>query len=56
MKTDEKWVYENGKLTEKVTTKTDDEGHQEIIRQDAYTDCLGSRHATDVTSRTKETN
>ena len=51
----EKWVYTNGKLTEKVTTKTTSDGSKEIVRQKAYTDILGGRRATKVTSRTRIT-
>jgi hypothetical protein len=49
----EKWVYRNGKLTGKVTTKTDSKGNKEVIHQKAYTDILGGRQATSITSRTK---
>jgi hypothetical protein len=55
MAKDEKWVYRNGKLTEKVTTETDSKGNREVTRQKAYTDCFGGRNATSITSRTKIT-
>lgn len=53
MAKDEKWVSRNGKLTEKVTTRTDSKGNREVTRQNAYRDCFGGRNATSVTSRTK---
>ena len=51
----ERWVYENGKLTGKVTTKTHSDGSKEIVKQKAYTGFLGGRHATDTTSKTRIT-
>lgn len=51
----EKWVSVNGRLTEKVTTRTSSNGDREITRQKAYRDCFGGRNATSVTSRTKIT-
>ena len=56
MSKDEKWVYDDGKLVEKVTTKTDSDGNEEEIHQKAYTGPFDERHATEVTSRTKTTN
>lgn len=53
MSRNEKWVYRNGKLTGKVTTKTYSNGSKEIVRQKAYSDFLGGRNATKVTSRTR---
>lgn len=55
METEEKWVYRDGSLEEKVTTKTDSEGNVEEIHQKAYTDIFDERHATDVTSRIRYT-
>ena len=51
----EKWVYRDGKLTEKVTVKKKSDGSKEIVRQKAYTDILGGRRATKVTSRIRVT-
>ena len=55
MPKNEKWVYRDGKLKEKVTTRTDSKGNRESVRQKAYSGPLGGRHATSVTSRTKYT-
>lgn len=55
MAKDEKWVYRDGKLREKVTTRTDSRGNREITRQKAYTDWCGGRNATSIISRTKIT-
>lgn len=56
MEKEEKWVYRDGKLEEKVTTKTDSDGNEEEIHQKAYTGTFGNRYATSITSRTKTTN
>lgn len=55
MSNKEKFVYTNGKLTGKITTKTCSNGSKEIIRQKAHSDFLGGRHATDITSKTRIT-
>lgn len=55
METEEKWVYRDGSLEEKVTTKIDSEGNVEEIHQKAYSGPLGDRHATEVTSRIRYT-
>ncbi|MCR4321450.1 MAG: hypothetical protein NUV74_14075 [Candidatus Brocadiaceae bacterium] len=52
MKKDERWVYTDGKLVGKTTTKSYDNGDKEIVRQKAHQDFWGN-HATEVTSRTK---
>jgi hypothetical protein len=54
MSRDEKWKYVNGKLKEKVTTKTDSRGNREVVRQKASSDLFG-RSAGSVISRTKYT-
>ena len=55
MSSKEKFVYTNGKLTGKITTKTCSNGSKEIIRQKAHSDFLGGRHATSITSKTRIT-
>lgn len=51
----ERWIYRDGKLTEKVTTKTKSDDSKEIVRQKAHTDILGGRRPTKVTSRIRIT-
>lgn len=51
----ERWIYQDGKLTGKVTTKSQSDGSREIVRQKAHTGVFGGRCATKVTSRTRIT-
>ena len=55
MGNNERWVYQNGKLTGKITTKSSGDGTREIVRQKAHTGVFGGRCATKVTSRTRIT-
>lgn len=55
MSKNEKWVYRDGKLTGKVTTRSDSKGNTEVIRQKAHSGTFGGRNATSVTSRTRYT-
>ena len=52
MSSDVKWVYRNGKLKEKVTTRQGTSGSKEVIRQKAQNTLFG-RAASAITSRTK---
>lgn len=52
MKKDERWVYEDGELTGKITEKTFDNGDKEIVEQKAFHDFLGD-HATTITKTTR---
>jgi hypothetical protein len=51
----EQWVYRDGKLVEKFTTRTKSDGSKEIIRQEAHTDILGGKRPTKIISTTRIT-
>jgi hypothetical protein len=55
MKKEAKWLYQDGKLVSKETTKTSSDGTKEIVHQKAHSGFLGERFATEVTSRVKST-
>lgn len=52
MSSDVRWKYKDGRLKEKITTKTYSGGNRTVIRQKAHNTLFG-RAATSIISRTR---